>query len=104
MRHPKIIQKLPQKSRTRSTGIRPGMIVVLCDTFDDAIDAFDIFVSYLEEHDPWCIRKVYEPSSCVETDDDLRYIFVDFRMAKYFKFTDDIYGVDEFFDRLNCGF
>ena len=104
MRHPKIISKLPKKDRTQSARLRPGMIVILCDTFDDAIDSFDIFVSYLEEHDPWCIRKVYEPSYCVETDDDLRYIFVDFRMVKYFKFTDDIYGVDEFFDRLNCGF
>ena len=100
----KSFRNFPKKDRTRSARLRPGMIVILCDTFDDAIDSFDIFVSYLEEHDPWCIRKVYEPSYCVETNDDLRYIFVDFRMVKYFHFTDDIYGVDEFFDRLNCGF
>lgn len=78
------------------------MIVVLCDSFEQAQDAYDTFVSFLEYVDPWSIRKTYNCSYCVETDDDLRYIFIDYRMRKlFYKICNpDCVDVEEFFQGL----
>lgn len=77
------------------------MIVVLCDSFQDAQDAFDVFVQFLEEVEPFSILEVYENCLCVDTDDDLRYVFVDYHLANEFsKMTPDILDADEFFEGL----
>lgn len=77
------------------------MIVILCDSFTDAQEAYDIFVNYLEEMIPFCIRRTYKHCCCVETDDDLRYIFIDHRFVKIFRsITPDILDIDEFFDGI----
>lgn len=76
------------------------MIVVLCNSFEDSKKAFEIFLNYLN----WeccVIKENYEACYCVETDDDLRYIFIDYRMKNIFdKMTPDFLDVEEFFEGL----
>lgn len=76
------------------------MIVILCPSFYDAMDAYDIFVSFLEHAEPFSIRRTYDSCYCVETDDDLRYIFTDYRLRNVFR-TPDTIDVDEFFEHIN---
>lgn len=79
------------------------MIVILCNDFEDAKDSYDMFVSFLEEYEPFSIRRTYDASYCVETDDDLRYIFIDHRLKSVFQNFDkpDEVGVDEFFEGID---
>lgn len=79
------------------------MIVVLCNSFKEAQDAFADFMDFLETYEPLAISKVFEYSYCVETDDDLRYIFVDYRFENMFKKFDrsDYVDKDEFFEGLD---
>lgn len=80
------------------------MILVLCDSFGDAQDAYDMFVSFLENNEPWSIKNTWDAAYCVETDDDLRYIFVYYRMEYLlWKKLDrpDVIDVYSFFDNLN---
>lgn len=79
------------------------MVVVLCDSFDDAKDGFDSFMDFLENYEPFSILKVFEYSYCVETDDNLRYIFVDRRFKPLFHTFDrpDEVELDEFFDDIS---
>lgn len=81
------------------------MIVVLCNSFEDAQDCYDMFVSFLENFEPFSIKKTYNSSYCIETDDDLRYIFVDYRFKPLFYNFDkpDIIEADEFFEGI-CEF
>lgn len=77
------------------------MIVVLCDSFEQAVDAYECFVGYLEANMPWCILNIWNASQCVETDENLRYIFVDRRFGGLFwKTRPDIIGVQEFFKNM----
>lgn len=77
------------------------MIVILCDSYQDAKDGYDIFMDYLEHHEPWEIKEVYNSCQCVETWDDLRYIFVYYRCADAFlKMKPDIMSLEEFFESL----
>lgn len=74
------------------------MIAVLCPSFYDAKQNFYQFLSMLNS---WEIEKVFYHSYCVETDENLRYIFVDYRMRKIFEeIRSDIISVDEFFDKI----
>ena len=47
------------------------MIVILCDSFDDAKEAFEIFLDYLN-WECYVIKQNFKACYCVETDDDLR--------------------------------
>lgn len=76
------------------------MIVILCPSFEDAIHAYDIFVSFLEDINPWAIKKTYNASYCVETDDDLRYIFTDYRLRNVFHTPDKI-DMEQFFEDIS---
>lgn len=77
------------------------MIVVLCNSFLEVKDAYDCFVTFLEMHEPWSIVKTYDVAYCVETDDNLRYIFVDYRMRNIFKnMTPDYIDMDKFFEGI----
>lgn len=79
------------------------MIVVLCNSFEEAQESFYIFLDFLETYEPSSISKVFKPAYCVETDDDLRYIFVDYRFRNLFHSfcTPDIIEKDEFFEGIN---
>lgn len=74
------------------------MIVVLCDSFENAKEAFEIFLDYLY-WECYPIKQKFETCYCVETDEDLRYIFIDYRMRNIFKsMTPDFLDVEEFFE------
>lgn len=77
------------------------MILILFDSYKDAKDGFDVFVSYLEECEPWSILLVEEFANLVKTDSDLTYIFID-RMYTpvYNYFKPDLIGDYEFFEGL----
>lgn len=60
------------------------MIVILCESFQDAINSFRYFLHFLEDNEPWSILQVWEKCQCVETDENLRYIFVDYRFEHAF--------------------
>lgn len=60
------------------------MIVILCQSFEDAKEAFGLFMQYLLEYEPWSILNFWNACYCVETDENLRYIFVDYRMEHAF--------------------
>lgn len=79
------------------------MIVVLCKSFEEAQDGFDMFMDFLETYEPCSISKVFNYSYCVETDDDLRYIFVDRRFKKLALTFDDAIDyvlLNDFFDGI----
>lgn len=76
------------------------MIVILCDTWQEAIDGFDIFMQFLEEQIPWSIKRVWEACYCVETDDDLKYLFTHYKMSNVFD-TLDLVNYDKFVEGLD---
>lgn len=77
------------------------MIVVLCDSYEDAEEAFYIFLDILDLMFRSCVRGRFEKCLCVETDDNLRYIFCDYRMRGIFEsFTKDLLEKEEFFEGL----
>lgn len=75
------------------------MIVVLCDSFQDAISSFYTFLHFLEYHEPWHIAREDHYGYFIETDDDIRYVFTDYRFFDVFKKTMGVEFVeqDEFF-------
>ena len=78
------------------------MIVVLCKSFKSARKAFETFVEFLKDNEPWSIIKIYDCSNSVETDDDLRYVFIDSRYQHVFdQSRPDILWVSEFFEGVN---
>lgn len=78
------------------------MIVILCNSFEEAIHCFYIFLEFLEETSVWNsqIKRVFDAAYCIETDDDLKYVFVDYRFEKLFDKADCI-DVDEFFEGID---
>ena len=78
------------------------MIVILCSSWKKACTAFQRFLKFLQESEPWTIVMVNNPLKCIKTDDDLYYIFVDYRMDFVFqKISPDIVDVEEFFEGIN---
>lgn len=78
------------------------MIIVLCDSFQTAQNAYNYFVTFLEKNEPFSIKKTYNAAYCIETDDDLRYVFVDHRMRNIFRdMTPDYIDMVEFFEGLD---
>lgn len=76
------------------------MIVVLCNSFEEAQFSYDIFVEFLYENHPWNIKHCYDAAYCVEADDDLKYVFVDYRFEHLFD-RSDVIDVDEFFEGIS---
>lgn len=77
------------------------MIVILCDTFYDACEAFLAFWEYVEIGLGENITNVWKSENCLETDDDLRYIFIDYRwLSAFLSMKPDVLDVEEFFEGL----
>lgn len=77
------------------------MIVVLCESFRKAQDTFYEFVDALRDSGEWVIKEVWPSEYCVETDDDLRYIFIDEMYGHLFNpYKTDFVGADELFYTL----
>lgn len=79
-----------------------ALVVICCRTYKTACEAFKLFLEFLNDNEPWSISKIFEHENCVETDDDLRYIFIDYRFEKVFEnMKPDIIDVQEFFEEIN---
>lgn len=52
------------------------MIVILCDSYEDAQDAFDIFCSFCERYEPFMLTVTDRYSLRCVADDNLIYIFI----------------------------
>lgn len=78
------------------------MFVILCNSFEEARSNFEDFISYLEECEPDSIVHIYKHSFGVDTDCDIRYVFIDYRMRGLFRNLGSCFemGVDEFMDGL----
>lgn len=78
------------------------MIVILCESFQAAINAFYTFLNFLEYHEPWHIVNANHYGYFIETDDDLRYTFTDYRYYDVFKQTLGVEFMekDEFFEGI----
>lgn len=56
------------------------MIVILCDSFQDAQDSYWLFLEYIEETMPsYSIIRAIDAALLIDTDDDIRYMFVSWR-------------------------
>jgi hypothetical protein len=83
------------------------MVVVLCESYYKAKEAFKQYLTFMLENEPFAVREVYDASLCLERDDDLRFIFVDYRYKDAFNHMqpdvltlDEVFkieGVDEYF-------
>lgn len=79
---------------------------ILCNSFEGVRYAFSDFMDFLETFDPFLISKVYEYSYAIETVEDIRYIFIDYRFEPMFKRMKDtmLIGSDEFFEDFGSGY
>lgn len=74
------------------------MIVVLCETFEEAQLSYHVYLDYLSEVMPWVIKRIFGKCFCVETDDNLRYIFIHKGFSSVFeKLNPDFIDRDDFF-------
>lgn len=82
------------------------MILILCECYEDAEWAFEIFSEYLDFEQPGTIMEM-NPYRCeILTDCDLRYLFIDYHyidqfgdLSKY-----DCIGVDEFLSDMDSDY
>lgn len=79
-----------------------SLIIILCRSYKKACKAFQLFLEFLEDNEPWSIKNVLKNVNMVETDDDLRYIFIDYRFVNVFKnMTPDFIDAQDFFEGIN---
>lgn len=77
------------------------MIIVVCNSYQDACDAFDIFSSFCERYEPFMLVETDKYSLRCVADDDLIYIFIDYRFKDALNVSKaDVIEVDEFFEDL----
>lgn len=77
------------------------MIFILCPSYLDALDAFDVFVDYMEHNEPWELKTVHSYANMVITDDDLRYVFIYKGYAPIFDDGKaDLIDMDQFFNDI----
>lgn len=85
------------------------MIVVLCESFQEAKESFQYFLEYLNGYDSFLIKSVNRYANWIETIEDLKYVFIDYRFAKCYRDVGvDFIGHDCFFEDAdfyyeNCG-
>lgn len=78
------------------------MILILCDGMDGVESAYDCFLEYLYENHPWNVKRMFDSAYIIETDDDLRYAFVDRRYINYYAHVKpDVIDVCDFFEGID---
>jgi hypothetical protein len=80
------------------------MIVILCGSFKEASKAFESFLDFLlyGDYTPE-VTRVWVDSNCVETDEDLRYIFVEHGYGKVFESMNaDLIDICDFFEDFDA--
>lgn len=77
------------------------MILILCNSYREACKAFRLFLDILDDNEPWSIQNLFEEENCVETDDDLRYMFIDRRVVHVFdRMRPDVEDLSDFLKSL----
>lgn len=84
------------------------MIVILCNSFQQAKEAFDLWVEYLEEisnYNQCEIKEIIKSCLRITMDDDLTYIFIDYRVKEWYqKMKPDFVEVAEFMEGIDYGY
>lgn len=76
-------------------------MAILCNCFQQAEDAFAIFMDFLEHWYPMEIGTIWEYSNMVETSEGIRYIFTLYEFEKMFEEKGyDTIDCDRFFEDL----
>ena len=77
------------------------LVVILCDSYEECEQAYEIFKDWLEKHESWTIARCYDCDNGILTNDGYGYVFIDYRMANLFvDVTENITYVQEFFDEI----
>lgn len=78
------------------------MIIILCDDFESAKYCFRFFLDILQKEEGPGYVTDYDPYAYyIDTEDDLRYIFVDYRYESVFEnLTLDILDEHTFFESI----
>lgn len=74
------------------------MIIIMCDSYEQAEKLFSLFLDFLDQNEPQFIKKIFFASPCVEMEDGLKYLFIDWHYREWFEgFCYDFIDADEFF-------
>lgn len=65
-------------------------IVVLCDSYDESVDAYETFLRYVQLTEPGYITEYNKPSLSIRTDNFFTYIFIHYRLADIFSMIADV--------------
>lgn len=74
------------------------MIVIVCDNFRQATICFEAFRDHIIDTEPWIIENSYDYALSLETDDNLRYIFIDYRYIPLYEKNEDIMEFIDVYD------
>lgn len=78
-----------------------NMIIISCDSFEEAEIYFWYFHDILQLNVPYFIKNIFEHSLCIEMEDDLRYIFMYYRYISVLKIeSPDVIDVEQFFEDI----
>ena len=81
------------------------MIVILCDSYQDAQDSYWLFLEYIEQTMPiWAVVRAIDAALIIDTDDDIRYMFASFRYRGILFHDQNVEFVEKeiFFEDLYC--
>lgn len=61
------------------------MVVILCDSWKDVRDCYDLFITFLEENDSYAIKETDNSGFGVFLEDDLWYVFTCYQLEGVMK-------------------
>ena len=77
------------------------LVVILCDDYYDAEEAYDIFKEWFQRHEDWTLARYYDNENGLTTNDGFAYVFIDSQLLNFFtRLTESIVYVDQFFDEI----
>lgn len=63
---------------------KPGLILIICPSFEESQKAFISFLDYELNFDANLILRADKFSNSIDTDDDLRYVFIPYQFEHMF--------------------
>lgn len=77
------------------------MVIIACDNYEEAENAFMFFHDILVLNAIIFIKEIFAYSLCIEMEDDLRYIFIDYHYIPVFQdMKPDVIDVEKFFEDI----
>ena len=73
------------------------IIAICCDGFSQATEAYQQWISFLEEKEPEWLEECDEHTLSVNSGKIFRYVFFDEKLSSLFQFADSILYLDDFF-------